>query len=347
MGETLQYGIVGCGGIGASHAEAVEAADGATLRAICDLDETAAAEFADEHGIDEQYTSAAAMIEAGVDAVSICTPSGTHADLTVECAEAGAHVLCEKPLEVRVDRLSWMLDAVERAGVTFGGVYQTRTEPAAQFAKHAVEAGRLGDLLVGDAEVDWFRPQSYYDSAGWRGTRDLDGGVLMNQAPHTIDRLQWLVGDVESVAAHCETLDRDMESEDTAALLLRFENGAVGTIRATTAAPAGHSGTTVDGTDGTLRLAGDSVERYEVADPAGGTKHMHRDTTAPEFDLDDHAFPFGEGHEAVVADFVTAVHEGRDPMVPAEEARKAIDINLAAYRSAETGDEVYLDDLSE
>jgi predicted dehydrogenase len=343
---TVRYGVVGCAGIGNTHAEAVNETPDAELVACCDLDEDAAETFTEDHGVDHQFTSATEMIEsADVDAVSICTPSGTHADLTVECAEAGADILCEKPLDVTVERVNRMLEAADREGVTLAGVYQWRTFAASRFTRATIADGQLGDLVLGDTTVKWFRSQGYYDSAAWRGTRDMDGGVLMNQAPHQIDRLQWLGGGVESVTANVETLEREMESEDTAAILLRFENGALGTIEATTTTPAGRSNTSLDGTQGSIGLENDALTHYELADETGEIDHFGRDTETLDPDLSAYEFEYGEGHVGVVGDFVAAIRDGREPMVPAEEARQAIDINLAAYRSAKTGEEIDLEDI--
>lgn len=342
---TVRYGVIGCAGIGGLHIDGVLDADGADLVSVCDLDEAAARNAADGTSA-TPYTDATEMIaDASVDAVSVCTPSGTHADVVTECAEAGAAILCEKPLEVTTERLNRLLDAVERTGVTFGGVYQKRTHPAARFARERIRSGDIGTPLLGDTVVEWFRSNEYYDRAEWRGTRDLDGGVLMNQAPHNVDRLQWLLGGVERVVADCETHARDIESEDTAALLLRFANGAVGTVRATTAAPAGRTGTEVDGTVGSIALSGGDIQHYAIADPDGSTEYMRQDTVEPAVDLAEHAFEHGEGHAGVIQDFVRAVADGREPMVPPDEARQAVDIALAAYRSANDGREVSLDEL--
>jgi predicted dehydrogenase len=342
----VRYGIVGCAGIGNNHARAVTDTEDGELVAVCDVDPDAATEFGAEYGVENHFTDVTTMVEAAdVDAVSICTPSGTHGELSIGAAEAGADVLCEKPLEITVEDLNAMIESVEAAGARLGGVYQKRTYPSSRFAKAAIDDGRFGQFTLGDAAVRWFRSQPYYDSAEWRGTRALDGGVLMNQAPHYIDLLQWLGGGVESVRAHCETLARDMESEDTAVLLLQFENGAVGTIRATTTTPTGRSAVCLDGTTGSIGLREEDVTHYEVEVDDPDREHFTSETESPSPDLADYEFEYGTGHRGVVGDFVAAVRDDRPPMVPAREAREAIDINLAAYRSSETGREVALSEL--
>lgn len=340
--ETVRYGIVGCAGIGNTHAEAVEAADGATLVACADLDADAASQFADDHDVPAWYDDVSAMIDdADVDAVSVCTPSGTHADVTVEVAEAGAHVLCEKPLDVYADRMDRMIEACDDAGVTLAGVFQRRFQPSAQRARAAIEEGMLGELVIGDTAVKWFRSQEYYDSGDWRGTRDMDGGVLLNQAVHDIDRLQWLMGDVESVQAATETRQRDLECETTAALTLRFENGALGTISATTATKGGTDYTAVNGTEGSIELSGMDIVSFETGD--GETSHMDAETTSHDTNVD--ALAWGECHDASVQDFVDALREDREPAVPGREARKAVDLILAAYASDARGEAVSTADV--
>jgi predicted dehydrogenase len=332
MSEPVRYGVIGCVGIGGTHAEAVAEADGATLVACADVVPENAEEFAADHDC-AAYTDHVEMIEdADVDAVSVCTPSGTHADIAVDCAAAGANILCEKPLDVYLDRVDRMLDAAEEHGVTLAGVFQRRTAPAAQRAKRAVEEGDLGDLVFADVQTKWHRSADYYASGEWRGTREMDGGVLMNQAVHGTDLLQWLAGGVETVDAACETVAHDIEVEDTALVTLEFTNGARGTLEATTATyPNNPVVVELNGRDGTLVLEDDSVARFET-----------REGTV-EFDGEEH--DWGAGHGAVVQDFVDALREGREPLVPGRAAARAVEINLAIYESAARGEPVRVDDL--
>jgi UDP-N-acetyl-2-amino-2-deoxyglucuronate dehydrogenase len=334
VNDTLRYGIVGCAGVGNTHADSVRAADGVELVACADVDGAAATTFADDHGVANTYTDVTEMVsDADVDAVSVCTPSGTHADVVVELAAASAHVLCEKPLDVYGDRMDEMIAACDDAGVTLAGVFQKRFAPASQFMKEVVESGDLGQPILGDTMVKWFRSQAYYDSGTWRGTRDMDGGCLLNQAIHNIDRLQWLMGGVESVNAVTGSLAREMECEDTAAITLEFANGAVGTIEATTAVKGGSDRTELNGTEGTIVVEHNDVTAFSV-----GTDEEEHYTAATESrDVDLPSFEWGDGHDDVLNDFVEAVREGREPAVPGREARKAVDIILAAYESSETG----------
>jgi predicted dehydrogenase len=339
--STLRYGVIGCAGIGLTHGDAVGEVDGAELVACADVDPDAASEFADEYDC-VAYTDTAEMVaDADVDAVSVCTPSGTHADVTVAAARAGADVLCEKPLDVYADRIDRMISVCEAEGVTLAGVFQKRTHDSAQRAKRALEDDEIGDLVLGDTHVKWFRSQEYYDSGGWRGTRDMDGGAMMNQAIHAIDRLQWLAGGVESVTALTDTLQRDLECEDTAAVALRFENGALGTIEATTAVKGGTDRTELNGTEGTVGLEGQALTTFEVA--TGAESQYGAETETREATVEETEWP--GPHVRVVQDFVDALREGREPMAPAREAREAVDVILAAYESAERGEPVELDEI--
>lgn len=342
MSSPVRYGIVGCSGIGTTHAAALDDIEDADLVACADIDEDAAAAFADEYEVAESYTDTGRMIEtADIDAVSVCTPSGTHADVAIEAAHAGADILCEKPLDVYADRINAMIAAADEAGVTLAGVFQRRFDPQLRRAKQLVDEGEIGDVILSDTRVKWFRSQEYYDSGGWRGTRDMDGGCMMNQGVHDIDALQWLVGDVEAVSAMTGTLARELDCEDTAAVAVQFASGALGSIEVTTAVKGGVDGVEVNGTDGSFSVVDGELTDVQIG--TGEESHYHADTE--ETDPEDAPHPCGVGHPAVLADFVESVRTGREPEVPAQEARKAVDVILASYRSAEEGRVVRLDEL--
>ena len=342
MADPVRYGIVGCAGVGNNHARAALKAEGAELVACADISEEAAAEFAEEYEVPATYANPAEMVEdAEIDAVSVCTPSGTHAQVTTSIANAGAHVLCEKPLEIYADRMNEMIETCDEAGVKLGGIFQRRMDPGNRRARRAVQDGELGEPILGDATIKWFRPQSYYDSAAWRGTRDMDGGCMMNQGIHHIDTLQWIMGGVESVIAVTDTLSREMECEDTAALVVRFDNGAVGTIEATTAVKGGQDRMEINGTEGSIALDGREITDFQIG--TGEESRYSAETESVETEGDHH--PCGINHDGLVQDFVVAIQEDREPEIPGHEAREAVDIILAAYQSSETGERVYLEDL--
>ncbi|KZN22672.1 oxidoreductase [Haladaptatus sp. R4] len=343
MDELLRYGIVGCIGIGQTHGQAVQNVDGVELVACSDVVPENAQSFAEEFDC-VAYTDTTEMIkDANIDAISVCTPSGTHSQVVIEAAEAGAHILCEKPLDIFADRMDKMITACDDAGVTLAGVFQRRYDPPARRAKQAIDDGDFGDLVLGDTAVKWFRSQEYYDSGDWRGTREMDGGVLMNQAIHMIDRLCWLVGDVEEIWAAVDNVDRILDCEDTATMAVRFVNGTLGTIEGTTAVKGGLTRTEVNGTEGSITIKEDEISHFEVG--TGEESFYHSETE--HHDANGDISPLGTGHEAVVQDFVNALHEGHDPAVTGHEARKPVDIILAAYAAAERGEPVSPVDIRE
>jgi predicted dehydrogenase len=281
-----------------------------------------------------------------VDVVGVCTPSGMHAENVIACAQAGKPVLCEKPLEITREKMTRMIDACRQAGVKLGAILQSRTHDEMIRVRRAIQSGELGRMVLGDAFLKNYRPQSYYASAGWRGTWAVDGGgALMNQGIHGVDLLLWLMDDeVESVFARADHLVRDIEVEDTAVATLKFRKGAFGTVIGTTSCNPGEpSRIELHGKRGTIRVSGTEITRWAVAKEEDGkavdafppkqvdAAGMVADAGAP-----------AAGHDWLVADMTRAVREGREPYVPGESARKGVDLILAIYESARTGREVRL-----
>ena len=331
MSDELRYGIIGCSSMGDTHARALEDVDGTTLIACADISEEYAEEFGDENDI-ASYTDHVEMVEdADLDVVSVCTPNGSHSDIVVELAETGVDILCEKPLDITLPKIDRMIEACDEAGITLGCIFQRRTLFGPQLARKALNDGRLGELTLADVTVKWHREQPYYD-VGWRGTADLDGGVLLTQALHGIDLLQWATGGVERVCAKTKTLHHDIEVPDTAVLSLEFENGALGTVSATTAMYPQYPITlNLHGTEGTIRWHQDEVDEFV--------------TSEGEVDYEGEEVPLSGEHVGQIQDFVDAVREGREPMVTGREGRKAVAIVAAAEKSSEEGRWVDLDEL--
>src|SRR5919112_5281550 len=239
--EKLRFGILGCGVIGPHHSKAIAGLESAELVAVADVVPELAEELAEEHGC-SHYASLEEMLSGGdLDAVCVCTPSGTHAEGAIAALEAGKHVVIEKPVDVTLKAADRLLEVQRATGGKVAVVSQHRFDAATRAVHEAVGRGEFGRLTSGSAEVRWWRSQSYYDSGGWRGTWALDGGgVLINQAIHSIDLLQWLMGPVVEVIAYTGLLAHErIEVEDTAVAILKFASGALGTIVATTAAYPG------------------------------------------------------------------------------------------------------------
>jgi len=344
--EKIGFGIIGCGVISAWHARAIAAVDEAELVAVCDIIPDRAKKLAGEYGA-KTYTDYRHLLADGnVQAVSICTPSGMHADMAIDAARAGKHILCEKPVDINLAKIDRMIAECRAAGVKLGVIFQRRTSPLWQKVKSAVESRALGRMVLGDAYLKYYRSQEYYDSGDWRGTWALDGGgALMNQGVHCIDLLQWIMGPVESLYALADHLVRKIEVEDTAVCVLKFKNGAFGVIEGTTSVyPGLDHRIELHGEKGSILVDGEKIARWEVPDGAGGAAgsaleaHKGKIGTAAS----DPTAIGVEGHTAQVLDLVQAIREDRDPMVTGEEARKAVEIVLAIYQSARTGRPVAL-----
>jgi len=333
-GNIVRYGIVGCAGIALTHAEAVTKADGAELVACADVVEESARELATEYDL-EWYSDSTEMItEMDLDAVSICTPSGTHSDIVEDVAATGANVLCEKPLDVTLEKMDRMIAACDDADVALSGVFQRRFHPAARRAKEAIDSGELGHVTLGDTYCKWYRSQGYYDQANWRGTPEMDGGTLMNQAIHGVDMLRWLMGGIESVNAKCGTLARDIDVEDTAVVNLEFENGAYGSIEATTTVyPEKPLTVDVLGTKGSFVL---DIDNNDLRD---------FETVGGAIDFESNVSEFDHGHARQIQDFVDALREGRPPTVDGRGARRSVEAVLAMYESSERNEPIRLDEL--
>jgi predicted dehydrogenase len=277
------------------------------------------------------------LADPSVDAVCICTPSGQHAAQAIAAAQAGKHVLVEKPMALSLSDADAMIEACERADVRLGVVLQRRAEPLFKRIHDAIRNGDLGDLALGIITMPYQRPQAYFDQADWRGTWALDGGgVLMNQGIHLVDLLVWYMGDPDQVRAYADTLHREIEVEDTLAATLRFGNGALATITATTtAAPGFPHRIEIYGTRGAIQVEGESAGRWQLAEPAAGTVEPP-DIGAPA-DAGAGGDPRGiapSGHIAIVRDFVHALRAGRSPQIDGTEGRRSVATVLAIYRAA-------------
>ena len=340
--QEYRFGIIGLGMIAHFHAKAIQAMRGARLVAVASRSQAKAKEFAAQYGI-EGLGSYRALIERDdIDIVTICTPSGAHLEPTVLAAEHGKHILCEKPLEVTLPRLDRMIEVCRRRRVSLGGIFPSRTSEVYRRIKQAVEAGRLGRIVLGSAYVKWWRTQAYYDSAAWRGTRKLDGGgCLMNQGIHTIDLLQWFMGPAAEVHAFAaRRAHTRIEVEDVAVAAIRFKNGALGVIEGATSAWPGHAKRIeLCGDQGGVATREDDLATWTFARPAKGDAALLRRLGARDTGkggaADPKAISF-VGHQRQFEDFVAALRAGRAPMVDGREGRKAVELILAIYRSANT-----------
>ncbi len=334
----LRFAVIGAGNIGKIQAEAIAHIPEAAVSVVCNRGEEAGRALAAQHDATWIADYAAAVTRDDVDVVTICTPSGNHAEIAEAAAAAGKHLLVEKPLDITLPRVDRIINAAESAGVILAGVFPQRFTGGAHKAKAALEAGRVGRLALADVYVKWYRPQEYYD-VSWRGTWELDGGgALMNQSIHNIDMVQWLVGPVDNVFARTTTLAHDMETEDTACAVLTFSNGALGVIQgATSSWPGDPARVELHGDKGSIGLEEGRVIRWDLADatPEEAAAMLHLESTSGSGASDPTAIGF-EKHRRQIVDMIEAIREGRPPAIQGAEARKSVEIVRAIYRSAET-----------
>jgi UDP-N-acetyl-2-amino-2-deoxyglucuronate dehydrogenase len=339
------FGIIGCGMIAEFHTRAINEIDGARVVAAFSRSEANGAKIAGLAGGGcRVYDDLDAMLaHPGLDVVCVCTPSGAHLDPSVKAARAGKHVVVEKPLEITLPRCDAIIAACDAAGVRLCTIFPSRFTAANIALKRAIDAGRFGRLTLGDTYVKWWRTQQYYDSGGWRGTWDLDGGgALMNQSIHNVDLLQWLMGDVDTVQALTATLVHErIEVEDTAVAALRFRNGALGVIEAATSAfPGLLKRTEIHGEHGSARVEQDDITLWEFQAKAPGDDEVLATLNAAGGFKAGASDPRGithVGHRDQLADFLQAIDTDRPALVDGREGRKSVEIIRAIYQSARTG----------
>ncbi|MCX6360101.1 MAG: Gfo/Idh/MocA family oxidoreductase [Armatimonadetes bacterium] len=337
MPQELRVGLIGCGAMGQGHADVWLRTPGARLAAAFDTLAERAEAVAARSGA-TPFGDLRAMLASGlIDAVSVATPSGLHADQGLAAAEAGLHVVCEKPLDLSIQKADRLIEACRMRGLALACVLQRRTFAGTQAVARAIHQGRMGRLLSCSASIKWWRSQDYYDAAGWRGTWALDCGVLANQAIHAIDHLCWMAGPVAEVEYAClGTVGHAMEAEDHALAVVRFEGGCRGVIEATTCcSPALCSRVEVYGQRGSASFDDAQVVSFGI-DGADATAELPAEAAG----LGGRAEPMAinmAGHEAIFADFVEALRDGRRPMVTGEDARAAVDVLNKIYRKAVPG----------
>jgi UDP-N-acetyl-2-amino-2-deoxyglucuronate dehydrogenase len=335
----LKFCIVGAGFISGVHAQALAQIPEATITVVCDKSEKAAAALADKAGAAWMTDYRQAVELDDVDVVCVCTPSGTHAEIAVAAAEAGKHLVVEKPLDVTLERVDRIVEAVRKAGVKLTCIFPYRFMRGASLAKRAVDEGRLGRLALADAYIKWYRSQEYYDASDWKGTWALDGGgALMNQGIHNIDLLTYLAGPVTRVVARADTLAHKMETEDTAVALVTFANGALGVIEGSTASWPGDSGRVeLHGDRGTIVLEDGRIVTWRLADVTPQEeKEVLGETSLGSGASSVAGFSY-EMHRRQLADMVEAIQHNRPPAIDGIEARQSVALIRGIYDSCAQG----------
>lgn len=344
----LGFGIIGCGMIANFHSKAIADLRDAKLVACFDMYGPAADRLASSTGCRPYHDLDQMLANPDVDVVTICSPSGAHMDPAVAAARAGKHVIVEKPLEVTLSRCDKIIAACEKAGVKLATIFPSRFHESSQLMKKAIDKGRFGKVTMGDAYVKWFRTQEYYDSGAWRGTWKLDGGgALMNQAIHSVDLLTWLMGPVTEITAATGTLAHQrIEVEDVAVATVKFENGALGVIEATTAAyPGALKRIEIHGTEGSAVIEEEDIKSWQFAkttkQDAALLERMQGKTKTGGGAADPSAIGH-HGHMLLFKDMVQAIRNDTTPAVDGHEGRRSVEIILGIYKAAETGKVVKL-----
>lgn len=340
MQDEIRFGLIGCGRIAPRHAQSIRDLSAARLVAVADIIEGRAKRFAEEYDAEPYLDYRSILDRRDVNVISVCTPSGLHAQMAIEALQAGKHVIIEKPIALTLEDTDRMLAAARTARRQLCVVLQNRYNPPMQDLRRAVDSGQLGRLLLGNATVRWYRPQEYYED-GWHGTWAMDGGALMNQSIHHIDALQWFMGKPTSVFAYTATLAHRMEAEDVGIAVIRFAGGALGAVEGSTITyPENLEGSVaLFGERGSAKVGGTALNRKVIWKIEGELEHERELLTREQVDPPS---VYGSSHKAVIADMIDAILQDREPRTNGKEARKSLALVLAIYESARTGHPVDL-----
>lgn len=339
--RNIRFALAGCGRIANNHFEAIKKhADRCELVDVCDVDAAALEAAVSKTGAQGHASLGAMLAKTKADCVVLATPSGLHSSQAIDVARAGKNVMTEKPMATRWTDGLQMVKSCDEAGVHLFVVKQNRRNATLQLLKRAVEKGRFGRIHMVTINVFWSRPQSYYDSAKWRGTWEFDGGALMNQASHYVDLIDWLIGPVESVQAYVGTLARNIQVEDTATVGVRWRSGALGSINVTMLTfPRNLEGSiTIIGEKGTVRVGGvavNEIQHWEFADSDADderVKGASYETTSV----------YGFGHPLYYDNVIKVLRGEATPETDGREGLRSLELLIASYLSARDGRRVAL-----
>ena len=348
MQNKVKYGIIGTGAIAAMHADALRNSKNAELVAVFDQITDRARAFAEKYNVRAIDDFDAFLNDKEIEAVTIATPTGVHGKVAVPAALAGKHLLCEKPLDTTTEKVDEIIAACDKTGVLMMSVFQSRFVKNVGLIKQAIDAGRFGKIVLVSCQCKWFRTQEYYDSASWRGTWALDGGgALMNQSIHTIDLLQYLNGDVDEVSAITATLSHSgIEVEDNAVAILKYKNGALGTIEGSTScAPGFPRRIEISGSKGSVVLEDNKIIRWQFVEEEAGDEEIRNNGGIGEVisggGAGDPMAISSNGHRVQIEALSEAILEGRKKIdLDGREGRRAVALITSIYKSAKLGQPV-------
>lgn len=341
VGRKIRIAVVGCGRIAKNHFSSVEKyPDDLELVSVCDNNSKTLEQAIAQYNVKGYLSLTDMLAKEKPDVISLCTPSGLHPQQAIEAAEAGVHVISEKPMATRWRDAVEMVKACDKAGVRLFVVKQNRRNSTLQLLKKAVTENRFGRIYMVNMNVFWARPQEYYDSAKWRGTWELDGGAFMNQASHYVDLIDWLIGPVEKIQAMTGTLARNIEVEDSGVLNIKWRNGAIGSMNVTMLTyPKNFEGSiTILGEKGTVRVGGlavNEIQHWEFEDQRDYDKQI-MDANYQTTSL------YGFGHPLYYKNVIDVFREGVEPETDGREGLRSLEVIIAAYLSARDGKTVSL-----
>ncbi|SHM77712.1 Predicted dehydrogenase [Cyclobacterium lianum] len=331
--KALGFGIIGTGAIAGMHAAAIGGCKDSELMAVCSSSDERAKLAAEKFKVPAYHNLDEFLAHKEIDVVCICTHSGQHLEPAIAAAKSGKHILLEKPIEVSLERADQLIRACEEAGVKLGVIFQNRLKPGYLRMKEAVQAGKIGKLLMGTAAINWYREPAYYTSSSWKGTKKGDGGAaLINQGVHTIDLLLDIMGDASAVFGQVRTMVHQIEGEDLGAAVVNFKNGALGTITGGTSLyPGNPERLEIYGEKGNIILEAGKIVVWNVK----GEEGLPQDGNNPGGSgaSDPMAIDF-KLHQGQVEDMVRAVRNNQNPMVTGSDARRSLALILGIYQSS-------------
>lgn len=337
----IRFALVGCGRVSKNHVLSIEKhASNAELVGVCDIDPLALGAATLATGVTGYSNYQEMLAKCNADAIIISTPSGLHAEMVIQAAQSGRHVITEKPMATRWDDGKRMVQACDSAGVRLFVVKQNRRNSTLQLLKQAMEQNRFGRIYMVNVNVFWTRPQAYYDSAKWRGTWEFDGGAFMNQASHYVDLLDWLIGPVESVQAYTATLERNIEVEDTGVVSIKWRSGALGSMNVTMLTyPQNLEGSiTIIGEKGTAKVGGvavNEIQHWEFAEPHEDDIKVSQANYAT-------TSVYGFGHPLYYENVMNALRGEAEAETDGREGLRSLELLIAIYLSARDGRRVSL-----
>ena len=345
MKRKVGFGIIGAGMIAELHARTMKNLKNVELIGIFDTNAEAARKRADQFQCRAYSNFDEFLADPAIEAVTIATPSGMHGKVAIPAAKAGKHILCEKPLEITLEKVDAVIKACDENNVLLSPVFQTRFTKPVQLVRKAMQSGRFGRMVLASAQMRWYRNPAYYSGSSWRGTWAMDGGgALMNQAIHMIDLLIYINGAPEEVFAFAGTLTHSIEVEDNLCATVKYRNGSFGTIEVSTScAPGFPRRLEFSGSDGTVAFEEDKITRWEFTHPEPEDKAILRELSG-KADAGGGSSPMNissDGHASQISDLADAILTGRKPFLDGREGRRAIELICGIYESARTGKPYY------